>query len=189
MHAFLLSVGIVFLAELADKSQLMALAFATRYRALPLLVGVAVAAALVHGVSVVIGAAVGLALPSGLVKTAAGVSFLGFAVWTLRGDDRPEHEPARARRSTTSAVAAASTAFFLAELGDKTMLATVTLATRQGLLGTWAGSTLGMVLADGLAILAGRQLGSRLPERAVRLGAAAAFALFGLALLAQGIGS
>ena len=68
--------------------------------------------------------------------------------------------------------------FFLAELGDKTMLATITLATRGGAFGIWLGSTLGMVAADALAILVGRQLGARLPERAIRIGAAITFFVF-----------
>lgn len=68
------------------------------------------------------------------------------------------------------------------------MLATVTLATDNGLVGTWIGSTLGMVAADGLAIVVGKQLGARLPERAVRIGAAATFAVFGLFLIAEGLG-
>ena len=82
---------------------------------------------------------------------------------------------------------AASIAFFLAELGDKTMLATITLATTYGAFGVWLGSTAGMVAADALAILVGQQLGQRLPERTIRLGAAALFLLFGLALLADGL--
>jgi putative Ca2+/H+ antiporter (TMEM165/GDT1 family) len=75
------------------------------------------------------------------------------------------------------------TVFFLAELGDKTMLATITLATREGLVGTWLGSTIGMVIADALAIGVGRLLGARLPERAVKWGAAVAFFVFGVILL------
>ena len=71
-------------------------------------------------------------------------------------------------------------AFFLAELGDKTMLATITLATEHGILGTWLGSTVGMVLADTLAIVVGRRLGARLPERAIRIGAALLFFAFAL---------
>jgi putative Ca2+/H+ antiporter (TMEM165/GDT1 family) len=161
----------------------MALAFATRYRALPVLVGITAATAVVHAVSVVVGALVGAALPRRPVDLLAGLAFLAFAAWTLRGDALSEDEAARARRSTRSAVLAASVAFFLAELGDKTMLATITLATREGLLGTWAGSTLGMVAADAIAILIGRQLGRRLPDRAVRIGAAASFVLFGALLL------
>ena len=86
-----------------------------------------------------------------------------------------------------SAIVAASAAFFLAELGDKTMLATITLATREGVLGTWAGSTLGMVAADALAIIAGKLLGARLPERAIRIGATITFVIFGVLLLLEGI--
>jgi putative Ca2+/H+ antiporter (TMEM165/GDT1 family) len=185
MHAFLLSFGVIFVAELGDKSQLMALAFAARYRPLPILVGISLATAVVHLFSVLVGAAAGVALPTRAITVVAGVAFLGFAAWTLRGDTLDEDEASRAERSTRSAVLAASVAFFLAELGDKTMLATITLATKEGLVGTWAGSTLGMVAADALAILVGQQLGTRLPERAIRIGAAAAFVVFGLILLAD----
>jgi putative Ca2+/H+ antiporter (TMEM165/GDT1 family) len=79
------------------------------------------------------------------------------------------------------------TAFFLAELGDKTMLATVTLATHEEALGTWLGSTAGMVVADAIAIGVGKVLGQRLPERAIRIGAAVAFVVFGVILIWQGI--
>ena len=78
-------------------------------------------------------------------------------------------------------------AFFLAELGDKTMLATITLATDHGLVGTWIGSTLGMVAADALAIVVGQQLGARLPERAIKIGAAATFLVFGVLLIVEGL--
>ena len=76
---------------------------------------------------------------------------------------------------------------FLAELGDKTMLATVTLATHQGVLGTWVGSTAGMVVADAMAIAVGKALGTRLPDRSIRVGAAALFVIFGLALVWEGL--
>jgi Ca2+/H+ antiporter, TMEM165/GDT1 family len=78
-------------------------------------------------------------------------------------------------------------AFFLAELGDKTMLATVTLATTEEWFGTWVGSTIGMVVADAIAIVVGKQLGTRLPERAVKIGAALLFVVFGVLLLLEGI--
>ena len=84
-----------------------------------------------------------------------------------------------------AAIAAIGATFLLAELGDKTMLATITLATREGVFGTWLGSTMGMVAADALAILVGQQLGARLPERVVRIGAAILFVVFGLALLVE----
>jgi Ca2+/H+ antiporter, TMEM165/GDT1 family len=177
--AFAVSFGVVFVAELGDKSQLMALTFATRYRMLPVLVGITIATAVVHLVSVAIGHGLGAALPTGWIALVAAVAFAGFGAWTLRGDKLSDEERGKAERSTGSAVVAASVAFFLAELGDKTMLATITLATQYGWAGTWVGSTLGMVGADALAIVVGRQLGRRLPERAVQIGAAALFFLFG----------
>src|SRR2546421_682928 len=76
-------------------------------------------------------------------------------------------------------------ALCLAELGDKTLLATITLATTNGVIGTWAGSTVGMVAADALAIGVGKALGSRLPERVIRIGAAALFVVFGVALVVE----
>ncbi|WP_299444501.1 TMEM165/GDT1 family protein [uncultured Phycicoccus sp.] len=190
MNAFLLSTAVIFVAELGDKSQLMAMTFATRYRVRDVLVGITVATAIVHLASVALGAAVGTALApyQGAVAVVAGLAFLGFAVWTLRGDELTEDEAAKARRSTGAAVLAVGTAFFLAELGDKTMLATVTLATREDWFGTWVGSTVGMVAADALAIGVGAVLGRTLPEKAVRYGAAALFAVFGLLLVAEGLG-
>ena len=185
MHAALLSFGIIFVAALGDKSQLMALAFAARYRAVPILIGITIATAVVHAVSVIVGAVVGVALPTRLISLVAGLAFFAFAAWTVRGDTLGEEEEAKADRSTRSAIVAAAVAFFLAELGDKTMLATITLATTEGLVGTWVGSTLGMVAADGLAIVVGQQLGTRLPERTIKIGAAASFVVFGLILVAE----
>lgn len=187
MDALLVSFGIIFVAELGDKSQLMALTFAARYRALPILIGISLATALVHAFSVLVGAAVGVTLPTRVISLVAGLAFFAFAAWTLRGDTLNEDDAGRADRSTRSAVFAASVAFFLAELGDKTMLATITLATSEGLLGTWAGSTVGMVAADALAIVVGQQLGARLPERAIRVGASITFVVFGVLLVLEGL--
>lgn len=187
MHAFVLSFGVIFVAELGDKSQLMAMAFAARYKAMPVLIGITIATALVHAVSVGIGAVVGASIPTHAISIVAGLAFLGFAAWTLRGDSLSEDEEAQADRTTRSAVIGASVAFFLAELGDKTMLATITLATTQGAVGTWAGSTVGMVAADALAIVVGKQLGSRLPDHAIKIGATIAFLVFGVLLLVRGI--
>ena len=183
MHAFVLAFGIIFVAELGDKSQLMALAFAARYRALPILIGITIATAIVHAVSVGIGAALGVAMPTRAINLVAGLAFFAFAAWTIRGDELGEDEQARVSRSPRSAIIAASFAFYLAELGDKTMLATITLATKEGLFGTWAGSTVGMVAADALAIGVGKQLGSRLPERTIKIAAAITFVVFGLILV------
>jgi putative Ca2+/H+ antiporter (TMEM165/GDT1 family) len=187
VHAFWLSLAVIFVAELGDKSQLMAMTFATRYRPLPILIGITLATATVHAVSVGIGAVLGAQLPTTLIGVLAGIAFLGFAAWTLRGDELDEEEASRAERDNRSAIVAASIAFFLAELGDKTMLATITLATTEGAVGTWLGSTVGMVAADALAIGVGAVLGARLPENVIRYGAAVLFAVFGVFLLVQAL--
>jgi putative Ca2+/H+ antiporter (TMEM165/GDT1 family) len=185
--ALVVSFGVIFVAELGDKSQLMALTFATRFRALPVLLGITVATAVVHAVSVAVGYGLGAALPTGWIALVAALAFVAFGFWTLRGDTLSDTERARARTSTRSATVAVAAAFFLAELGDKTMLATITLATRYGWFGTWLGSTVGMVAADALAIVAGRQLGKHLPERTIKYGASALFFLFGVWLLVDAI--
>jgi len=187
--ALLLSTAVIFVAELGDKSQLMALTFATRYRARDVLIGITAATAVVHLVSVGIGFWVGEAFSQAQrwVSILAGLAFLAFAAWTLRGDELSDTERSKAERSTGAAIWAVGAAFFLAELGDKTMLATITLATREDWVGTWIGSTLGMVAADAAAILVGALLGRNLPERAVKYGAAALFAIFGLWLIADGL--
>ncbi len=187
MTAFLISFGVIFVAELGDKSQLMAMTLASRFRPTPILIGITIATALVHAVSVGIGAAAGVALPTDWITLAAGVAFLFFAVWTVRGDELTDDDEASAARSGRSAIVTAAMVFFLAELGDKTMLATITLATREGLFGTWLGSTAGMVAADALAIAAGALLGKNLPERTIRLGAAAIFVVFGVLLIVEAV--
>ena len=188
LEAFLLSTVVILLAELGDKSQLMALAFATRYRALTVLLAVTLATLLVHAMSVLVGRAAALALPTSVINVVAGLSFFGFAWWTLRGDHLGEREQARAEGGGRWALLAIGTAFFLAELGDKTMLATISLATTEEPIAVWLGSTLGMVIADALAIGVGAVMGARLPERAIRVFAAGAFIVFGAMLIAQGLG-
>ncbi len=181
------SFGVIFVAELGDKSQLMAMTFATRFKTWPVLIGITIATAIVHLISVGVGYGLGATLPTGWISLVAAVAFLGFGAWTLRGDKLTDDEKNKAERSTGSAILAVGGAFFLAELGDKTMLATITLATQYGWFGTWVGSTVGMVAADALAILVGRLLGRHLPEKAIRYGAATLFAIFGIWLLIEAI--
>ncbi len=187
MSAFWLSFAVIFVAELGDKSQLMAMTFATRYKFWTVILAITAATAVVHLFSVALGNVVGLALPTGPINIIAGVAFIGFGLWTLRGDELTEEEESRAARTTRSAFFAVAIAFFLAELGDKTMLATVTLATTEGWFGTWIGSTLGMVAADALAIGVGAVLGRKLPENVIRIGAAILFFIFGAWLIFEGI--
>ena len=183
----LIAFGVIFAAELGDKSQLMALTFATRFRVWPVLIGITLATAIVHLVSVAIGYGLGAALPTGWINLAAAVAFIAFGFWTLRGDTLTDDEQEKVNRAGKRAVIAVGTAFFLAELGDKTMLAPITLATDHGWFGTWLGSTLGMVAADALAIVGGRALGKRLPEKVIAYGAAALCFLFGMWLTIEAI--
>jgi Ca2+/H+ antiporter, TMEM165/GDT1 family len=185
MDGFWTALGLIFLAEMGDKTQLVALSFATRFNARVVLAGVFWATLLVHGFSVALGDLVARLLPPGWTVIVAGVSFIGFGLWTLRGD-RLEGEDRRLKKLTSPFWIVAVT-FFLAELGDKTMLGTVTLATQNPLIPVWLGSTVGMVAADGLAIWVGQILGHRLPERAVKLGAAAIFFAVGVIYLWQGV--
>ncbi len=187
MEALLLSFAVIFVAELGDKSQLMAMTFAARFRPLVILGAITAATAVVHLVSVGIGAVLGVNLPMQWISLIAGLAFFVFGAWTLRGDELTEDDEKRAAVSTRSAFWTVAGAFFLAELGDKTMLATITLATKHGWFGVWLGSTLGMVAADALAIGVGAILHKTLPEKAIRIGASILFFVFGAWLVYEAI--
>ena len=178
MDAFLRSTFLIAIAEMGDKSQLVSLAYATRFSWPIALGGVTLATLVVHLLSVGLGEALGVTLPDVWIRLIAGVAFVGFGLWTLRGDTYDDRN-AKTRSRFGPLLTVAGT-FFVSELGDKTMLATVTLASQpQSWVGVWLGSTLGMVAADALAILVGTVLGKRLPERAIKLAAAGIFLVFG----------
>ncbi|WP_072805704.1 TMEM165/GDT1 family protein [Rhodococcoides yunnanense] len=187
LSALLLSFAVIFVAELGDKSQLMAMTFALRYKWYIVIGGITVATTVVHLVSVAVGHFLGLSIPTELISIVGGLAFVIFGLWTLRGDSLSEDEGAKASKVTRSAFIAIASAFFLAELGDKTMLATVTLATDNNWVGVWIGSTVGMVAADALAIVLGAVLGKHLPERVIQYGAAVLFFVFGVSLFLDGI--
>jgi Ca2+/H+ antiporter, TMEM165/GDT1 family len=178
VSGFWISLTLVFLAELGDKTQLVALMLATRFKAGIVLAGVFVATLLVHAFSVILGDLAGKLVPHGWIMVLSGLAFIGFAAWTWRGD-RLDDENQKVQRITSPFMIVAVT-FFLAELGDKTMLSTVTLASQYSPVPVWLGSTVGMVLSDALAIWVGQALGTRLPEKAVKVGAAFIFLAFGL---------
>ncbi len=183
MTAFWIALFFVFIAEMGDKTQLVALAFATRYRTITVITGVFGATLLVHLFSVALGEVAGLTLPVFWINLLAGISFIGFGLWTLRGDDLDEGKIKEGRFGPLITV---GVTFFLAELGDKTMLATVTIASQQqSFIGVWLGSTLGMVIADGLAIVVGKVLGKSLPEKVIKYGAALIFLASGVFTLVQ----
>ncbi|WP_059014863.1 TMEM165/GDT1 family protein [Mycobacterium sp. M26] len=184
LTAILVSLGVVFLAELGDKSQLITMTYALRHRWWVVLTGVGIAAFLVHGLSVTIGHFLGLTLPERPIAFAAAIAFLAFAVWTWREkSDDEDPDVAQPPAEPRFVVFAVVSSFVLAELGDKTMLATVALASDYNWAGVWIGATAGMVLADGVAIAAGRLLHRRLPERFLHVMASLLFLLFGLWIL------
>lgn len=186
LAATLLSLGVVFLAELGDRSQLLTVTYALRYRWWVVLSGVAIASALAHGVSVAIGHYLGATLPTRPMAFASAIAFLIFAVWTWREGASAGDDEVSAPREPRFALFTVISSFVLAELGDKTTLATVTLASEHHWVGVWLGTTLGMILADGLAIGAGLLLNRRLPERLLHAMASVLFLLFGLWMLFDG---
>jgi Ca2+/H+ antiporter, TMEM165/GDT1 family len=189
LDAFLVAFGLIFVAELGDKSQLLTLALATRYPARMVLAVVVIATLLIEGAAVLVGSVVAMALPTTIVELVAGVLFLVFAVITVREGEEDDDELGRAaaapRRWLFGALVGA---FFVAELGDKTQLLTLTLASTRDPIGTWLGASAGMIAVSALAIGVGAALGSRLPERAIRIVAAVAFAVFGVLLIAGALG-
>ncbi len=187
LAALLLSFAVIFVAELGDKTQLVAMMFALRYRWWVVLSAITVATTAVHVLSVAVGHYLGAALPTHLLGVIAGVMFIFFGLWTLRGDSLSDEEASRAEKATAPAFFVVTSAFVLAELGDKTMLATITLAADRDWLGVWIGSTLGMVAADGLAILVGAVAGKHLPERLIQIAAAALFLVFGAYMLLENV--
>ena len=187
----LVAAGVVFLAELGDKSQLMALAMAAKHRARDVFIGMFFAILLMFAIAVGLGAVLGSVLDeySNVVAIVAGLIFLGFSVWTLRDDDDDEEavDTLSPTAGSRTVITASFRAFVDAELGDKTQLASATLAVRDGFWPVYIGSVIGEVAAIGLAIAIGAVAGRHLPERLIRYGAAALFAVFGVVMIVQGL--
>ncbi|MDP2313056.1 MAG: TMEM165/GDT1 family protein [Pseudomonadota bacterium] len=186
MQAFLTSTAAVALAEIGDKTQLLALVLATRYRRpVPIVAGILVATLANHGLAGLLGAQVATWLgPEGLRWT-VGIAFLGMAGWTLIPDKLDATEP-----SPHGAFWATLVAFFFAEMGDKTQLATVGLAAAHpgALLAVVGGTTLGMMLANVPVVLLGDRLGTRVDLSKVRYVAALLFAVLGTWVCVRGVG-
>lgn len=183
MAGFWASLFFITAAEMGDKTQLVALSFATKYKPWKVITGVFIATLVVHLLSVAIGRETSTLLPIYYIKMLVGASFIGFGLWTLKGDKLSEGETAPSRFGPLLTVAIA---FFLAELGDKTQLATISLAAQyNSWIGVWLGSTLGMVIADGLAIVVGIAVGKKLPERVIKIASAAIFIGFGVFTLVE----
>lgn len=176
MTAFLASLGFVVLAEMGDKTQLLAMAFATHYKASTVMWGVFAATVFNHFLAVLAGNYLTNLVPLHYIQIAAAASFILFGLWTIRGDEL-EGEDKRFHFSPFWTVAIA---FFIAEMGDKTQLATVALAAKyQAVMPVLAGTTAGMLIADAIGIGIGIVMGKKIPERAVKWIAAVIFILFG----------
>ena len=184
LEAFLVSTGIVALAEIGDKTQLLALVLAARYgRPLPIVLGILVATLANHTLAAWLGAWITDLTGRDTMRWIVGVSFLAMAAWSLVPDRLETDEEKRVR---LGAFAATLVAFFLVEIGDKTQVATVALAARYASIATVvAGTTLGMMLADVPAVFLGERILRRVPVNAMRRIAAATFALLGALALAD----
>jgi putative Ca2+/H+ antiporter (TMEM165/GDT1 family) len=176
MTAFIASLIFVVLAEMGDKTQLLAMAFASRFRWQTVMWGVFVATAANHLIAATAGSYLTMIVPMEGIKIAAAVSFIIFGLWTIRGDTLSGED----QRYHFSPFWTVTVAFFLAEMGDKTQLATISLAVKyQAILTVWMGTTLGMMVSDAFGIVVGIVMGKKIPERIIKWGAALIFIAFG----------
>ncbi len=183
LEALAVSTGVVALSEIGDKTQLLALLLAARFRRpLPIVLGILVATLANHAAAAAFGAWVQAVLPQGALRGGLGLSFLAMAAWALKPDTLDDtHTPST---SALGVFGITVLAFFLAEMGDKTQIATVMLAAKYAMLFTvTAGTTLGMMLANVPAVLIGEKAMKLLPLAWVRRGAAFVFAVLGMLVL------
>ncbi len=187
LEAFLISTGLVSLAEIGDKTMLLAIMLAAAWRRpLPILLGILVATLANHAFAALAGSMLAGFMDGDWTRWGVGLAFLGFAVWALI-PDRFDEAPDQAERSFAGVFWTTTAAFFLIEMGDKTQVATAMLAAQfQNVVLVVAGSTLGMMLVNGPAVLLGETAARRLPLKWIRLSAAAGFAATGLWVLLAG---
>lgn len=187
MEAFLISTGVVALAEIGDKTQLLALVLAAKYRRpVPIILGILVATLLNHALAGAAGAWLAALIGPTAMRWILGVSFIAMAIWTLVPDKYEEQNP---RPPRFGIFATTLIAFFLLEMGDKTQIATVALAAKySSLVLVVAGTTLGMLLANVPAVIFGEVAARKLPMRVVHGIAAGIFLLLGVLIL-SGVGT
>ncbi len=188
MEALLVSTGVVALAEMGDKTQLLAFILAARFKKpLPIILGILCATLVNHGLAGALGAWITSALSPAVMRWVLGVSFLAMAAWTLIPDKIEEEETQVANR--LGVFGATLITFFLAEMGDKTQVATIAMAAHYpNPVWVVAGTTLGMLIADVPAVFVGDRFAAKIPMKLVHTIAAAIFALLGVATL-TGLGS
>jgi Ca2+/H+ antiporter, TMEM165/GDT1 family len=188
MEALLISTGVVALAEIGDKTQLLAFLLAARFKKpVPIILGILVATVLNHGLAGAVGAWITSNVSSDILRWVLGASFIAMAIWTLIPDEIEEDEEMVAKRF--GVFGATAITFFLAEMGDKTQIATVAMAAHYpDPIMVVVGTTLGMLIADVPAVFVGDKLAKKIPMRLVHGVAAGVFALLGVATL-MGVGA
>ncbi len=183
MESFLISTGVVALGEIGDKTQLLAFMLAARFkRPWPICAGILIATLLNHGAAGALGAWITSLVSAGTLRWILGLGFLAMAAWTLVPDKIDDDE--LKTRTGLGVLGTTVISFFLAEMGDKTQIATVALAARfHDIIPVVAGTTLGMLIADVPAVWMGQRLAGRLPVKLVHGVAAAVFAVLGVLTL------
>jgi putative Ca2+/H+ antiporter (TMEM165/GDT1 family) len=167
----------VVVAEMGDKTQLLAMAMASKYKARQVMLGVLVATILNHALAVALGSYLSSVIPMDIVKIVAGTAFLLFGFWTLRGDKLDDDEN---KKQKFGPVVTVAIAFFLAEMGDKTQLMTIAISADSKLpIFILMGTTIGMLIADGLGIIGGAWMAKHIPDRYIKWGAGIVFIFFG----------
>lgn len=174
----------IFIAEMGDKTQILAMAFATKYPVKKVLLGIFFGVLLNHGLAVILGSCISDFIPVNAIQISAGLAFIGFAFWTLKFDEGLDK--VGENKSRFGPVGTVALAFFAGELGDKTQLTAITLACDADYpVFILCGTILGMVAVGLIGIAIGRRLGSKVPEFTIKIIAASVFMFFGIAKLYQ----
>lgn len=177
MTAFIKALLFVVVAEMGDKTQLLAMAMASKYKAKQVLIGVFIATIFNHALAVAVGSYLSDLIPMNTVKVVAAISFLIFGLWTLRGDKIDDENE---KKSKFGPVVTVAIAFFLAEMGDKTQLMTVAISAQyQQPINILMGTTVGMMVADSIGIIGGAWMCKHIPEVYIKWIAGIIFMFFG----------
>ncbi len=188
--AIITSFGVVFVAELGDKTQLLALGFGAQHSLRLVAIGLTLGYGIANLLAVIVGGLLGAALPERPIQIVSGLVFIGFAILALRRDDESGDEAdvdsvdALGGVTGPKVVASIALAIAIAEMGDKTQITTATLASQAAPIGVWIGATLGAASSGMVGAVAGRSIGHRISTRAVNVASAVLFAGFGIAMLA-----
>ena len=184
---FIQALALISMAEMGDKSQLLAMAFATKYSVKKVLLGVFLGSLLNHGIAVILGTYLGEFIPLDNLGLIAAVAFIVFGLWSLKPEEG-EGEEEETRVKKFGPVLTVATAFFMGEIGDKTQLAVITLSTQGSFpVLILAGTVLGMIITSGVGVLVGMKLGKKIPEIGLKIGSGIVFMIFGyIGLLDRG---